>query len=181
VLRGRVLAAVDWSISLGDRTPYRLWWLTLSPDGTRVDASGPVALDGPEVDPSLDWREPVVSPVAEGGYQLAWLLHRDRHAEGDLYVAPFRAGGRRAEPTVDMAQARKIAGNVHVARPAFSPDGESVYAVQRQAGKLPAVRKFSVHGEWISRRPGDDGRQWSDASPSRLTTSGRFDDGPPTR
>lgn len=133
-LRRHVLVALARPADAPDArhpAPSRLHWLALSPDATRIEASGPL---GPAAGRAGDEeRYPAVGRLADGSFAIAYLVRSPGARSWRGRLARLRLDDGR--PALDPASARDVADHCAPIAPAFSPDGRLVaFARARRPG-----------------------------------------------
>lgn len=142
-LGGRLLVSQLPRSSQSGPTPgFQLWWLELSADGGSIVGAEQVIVPeglGP-TSPRDEERLPNVGLSRDGTPLLAYLARDRGQANWELWLMPIAPAQTGRGPRVLTAAGRKLAEGCAPVLPAFSADGQWIYAGRSVGGNLRLER-----------------------------------------
>ncbi len=128
-----------------DSGKSRVWWLRLTDDASAIADAGPLALDRPDdATEGPEEYSPVVVPGQGGRFTLAYLSREGDGRSCALNVARLKMNPATGAPGFLVSESRVILRDVAMNTPAFSPDGQWIYAVTHHHGKPPRVVRLAL-------------------------------------
>jgi hypothetical protein len=140
-LRGRVIVSVQLA-PLGSQSssfgPARLWWLSLSQDGSEIVAGAPLIQSNPDETSARAQmhheRLHAVSSGPHGSLVLAYLVHRPSYEGYELRVGKIRLDPRTGHPSVIRGDEPPLADGCVSVAPTFSSDGRWITCFVKPRG-----------------------------------------------
>jgi hypothetical protein len=122
--------------------PSRIWWLEMSDGGYEIVAAGPLTGPSPATNRSVVERMPNVTVGPSGRATIAFLTRAKEDTSWRLCAASLSLDDSTGKPVIapGRERIRNVAVDLVPSTPAFSTDGQAVFAFA-EGGHL---RRFSL-------------------------------------
>jgi hypothetical protein len=140
------------------KVPAQLWWFLMSPDGSAIEASGPMLEKGlrGSADNVSAKRFPNLAVAADGTICIVYLSRPPGHRHMRLEATLVEVDAKSGRPHLVSDQLPRVLAEECATVPTvFSADGKSVFAISVTSGQVvqyPAEVEDALQGIKVARK-----------------------------